>query len=103
MVGGGVSAVTARRRKFWGWGFEDEQPSAGELRSGAEAIRAHLGFEPEEAELPATLDDIELPSPRIEPPASLAGICTTDPYERAAHSYGSSYRDLIRAFRARFD
>ena len=49
------------------------------------------------------MDDIELPPPRLEPPAALAGICTTDTYERAAHSYGSSYRDLVRAFRARFD
>jgi len=33
----------------------------------------------------------------------LGAICTTDPYERAAHSYGKSYRDVVRAFRARFD
>jgi alkyldihydroxyacetonephosphate synthase len=44
-----------------------------------------------------------LPPPRLEPPASLAAICATDTYERATHSYGSSYRDLVRAFRARFD
>jgi alkyldihydroxyacetonephosphate synthase len=30
-------------------------------------------------------------------------ICTTDTYERAAHSYGKSYRDVVRAFRGRFD
>jgi hypothetical protein len=26
-----------------------------------------------------------------------------DPYERAAHAYGRSYRDVVRAFRGRFD
>jgi alkyldihydroxyacetonephosphate synthase len=68
-----------------------------------EGIRAHLGFGAEQAELPAALDDVDLPPPRIEPPASLATICSTGAYERATHSYGSSYRDLVRAFRARFD
>ena len=49
------------------------------------------------------MTDIELPPPRLEPPAALAEICSTDPYERAAHSYGKSYSDLVRAFRGRFD
>jgi alkyldihydroxyacetonephosphate synthase len=37
------------------------------------------------------------------PPAAVAGICSSEKYERAAHSYGKSYRDLVRAFRGRFD
>jgi alkyldihydroxyacetonephosphate synthase len=93
----------SRRRKFWGWGFEDEQPSAQDLRAAVEGVRTQLGFGAEEAELPASVEDVELPPSRLEPPASLAAICTTDIYERAVHSYGSSYRDLVRAFRARFD
>jgi alkyldihydroxyacetonephosphate synthase len=101
LVGGAVG--TARRRKFWGWGFEDEQPKPEDLRAAVAGVRSQLGFGAEDAELPASVDDIELPPPRLEPPASLESICTTDTYERAAHSYGSSYRDLVRAFRARFD
>jgi alkyldihydroxyacetonephosphate synthase len=92
-----------RRRKFWGWGYEDEQPAPEELRRAAAGIREHLGFGAEDVELAATEADIELPPPRVEPPASLQAICTTDVYERAAHSYGKSYRDVVRAFRARFD
>ena len=30
-------------------------------------------------------------------------ICSTDDYERALHAYGRSYRDIVRAFRGRFD
>jgi alkyldihydroxyacetonephosphate synthase len=97
------SVGTARRRKFWGWGYEDEQPKPEDLRAAVAGVREQLGFGAEEAELPASVNDIELPPPRLEPPTSLAGICTTDTYERASHSYGSSYRDLVRAFRARFD
>ena len=36
-------------------------------------------------------------------PARLAGICATDDHERAFHAYGSSYRDVVRAFRGQFD
>jgi alkyldihydroxyacetonephosphate synthase len=50
-----------------------------------------------------TIDDLELTAPRLEPPAALADICSTATYERAAHSYGRSYRDIVRAFRGRFD
>ena len=36
-------------------------------------------------------------------PASLAHICSSEPYARASHAYGRSYRDIVRAFRGRFD
>jgi alkyldihydroxyacetonephosphate synthase len=96
-------APPQRRRKFWGWGYEDEQPALEELRSAARGLRDHLGFGAEEVELPVGLDQVELPRRRLDPPASLAEICSSDPYERAAHAYGRSYRDIIRAFRGRFD
>ena len=93
----------ARRRKFWGWGFEDQQPAHEEVEAAAAGAREHLGFGPAEVERPARLEDIELRPPRLEAPASLAAICRNDPYERAAHAYGKSYRDVVRAFRGRFD
>src|SRR4051794_14000679 len=92
-----------RRLKFWGWGHEDQQPPPEEVQATATAARAHLGFEPAEVERPVRLEDLELPPPRIEPPASLAPICSSDPYERATHSYGKAYRDIVRAFRGRID
>src|SRR5215210_2404207 len=94
-------AVT-RRRKFWGWGYEDQQPPHQELERTAAAAREHLNFGPAEVERPARLEDIELPASRLERPGSLAPICRTDPYERAAHAYGESYRDVVRAFRGEF-
>ena len=93
----------ARRRKHWGWGYEDEQPSREELRTAAEGIRAHLGFGDGEVEDPVPIERVKLPAPRLEPPASLAGMCTSDAYERASHAYGKAYRDIVRAFRGRFD
>jgi alkyldihydroxyacetonephosphate synthase len=95
--------VSERRRKFWGWGFEDQQPSHAEVVEAAAGLRAHLGFGGGQVERPVALEDVELPPSRIRPPASLEAVCRDDVYERAAHAYGKSYRDLVRAFRGRFD
>jgi alkyldihydroxyacetonephosphate synthase len=46
---------------------------------------------------------VELPAPRLEPPAGLAEICSTELYDRVAHAYGKAYRDVVRGFRGRFD
>jgi alkyldihydroxyacetonephosphate synthase len=95
--------LTVRRRKHWGWGYEDQQPPHDEVRAAAAGIRAHLGFEPLDAEEPVPLSAVELPAPRVEPPAALAELCSTDAHDRATHAYGRSYRDVVRAFRGRFD
>jgi alkyldihydroxyacetonephosphate synthase len=95
--------IATRRRKFWGWGFEDQQPAPEQVEQAATAARARLGFAPAPVEQPPRLQDLDLPAPRLEPPHSLAAICRSDPYERALHAYGRSYRDLVRAFRGRFD
>src|SRR4051812_42913713 len=98
-----AQAAAARRLKHWGWGYEDQQPAEGELREAAAGLRAHLGFGPEDAELPVPLEEVDLPPSRLEPPSELAPICSSSAYERAAHAYGKSYRDLVRAFRGQFD
>ena len=97
------SSAPARRRKFWGWGFEDQQPPHEQVEAVAAGAREHLGFPPAPVERPARLDDLELPPLRLEPPAALSDVCRTDTYERASHAYGKSYRDVVRAFRGRFD
>jgi alkyldihydroxyacetonephosphate synthase len=102
-LGAVTTAATARRRKFWGWGFEDQQPPPDQVREAGAGIRAHLGFEPAEVETPVAIEDVELTPPRLQPPASLAEICAGDTYERASHAYGKAYRDIVRAFRGRFD
>ena len=96
-------SAPARRRKHWGWGFEDQQPPHEQVEAAAAGAREHLGFPPAPVQRPARLDDLELPPPRIEPPAALSDVCRTDTYERASHAYGKSYRDVVRAFRGRFD
>lgn len=41
--------------------------------------------------------DLDLRAPRIAAPSSLATICSTSPVDRAGHTYGKAYRDVVRA------
>jgi alkyldihydroxyacetonephosphate synthase len=94
--------VSRRTRKHWGWGYEDQQPSPADLRAAATDIRERLGFGGEASE-PVPLEAIELPAPRLEPPASLAEIVSDDHRERVSHALGKSYTDAARGFHGRFD
>jgi alkyldihydroxyacetonephosphate synthase len=98
-----VTATGVRRLKHWGWGYEDQQPPHGQVETAALAARDHLGFGDGKAERPVPLEAVELPVPRVKAPRALAEICSSDPYERALHAYGRAYRDVVRAFRGRFD
>ena len=82
--------TATRRRKHWGWGFEDQQLPLEQLREAGAGIRAHLGFEPAEVEQAVPLEAVELPPPRVAAPLSLAHICSSEPYARASHAYGRS-------------
>ncbi|HEY3728377.1 MAG TPA: FAD-binding oxidoreductase, partial [Solirubrobacteraceae bacterium] len=95
--------MQSRRRKHWGWGYEDEQPSPDELRAAAGFLAGHLGFGSTSPEAFVPLASCSLPPGRLRVPDRLAQFCSCDLYERALHTYGSSYRDVVRAFRGRFD
>ncbi|MFF4960268.1 FAD-binding oxidoreductase [Streptomyces sp. NPDC001222] len=92
----------ARRRKFWGWGYEDEQPGTAEAQKTADLIRSILGFGAQHVRTPPAVAELELPAPRLAIPDSLARLLTADPYQRASHAYGKSYRDVVRAFHGDF-
>jgi len=91
-----------RKRKFWGWGIEGEGPSAEQAEGVAKLLSAGFGGVALERRDPPRIEDIELPAPRIAPPESLAEICSSDPRDRAGHSYGKSFRDVVRALRGEF-
>jgi alkyldihydroxyacetonephosphate synthase len=89
-----------RRRSHWGWGYEDERPSADELRAAAAGLAAHLGFGSAEPEQPVPLEAVALPVPRVGLPPGLP--LANDPHTRALHAHGRSYLDVVRGFRGRF-
>ena len=87
------------RRKFWGWGLEGDGLAAGEIERLGAVFAERFGVEGLRLREPPRVAELELPAPRLAPPGSLAPVFSTDPYERAAHTYGKSFRDLVRAFR----
>ncbi len=90
------------RRSFWGWGFEGRGATDAERDLVASAVRARLRQPELAVEQPVRIEDIRLRAPRVAPPPALEAICTTEPYERALHSYGRSYRDVVRGFRGQY-
>ena len=90
------------RRSFWGWGLEGQGPDAAQQRGILKSMADRLEAPDLELQDEPRLEDIDLPAPRFSVPASLEAFCTRDPYERTLHSYGRSYRDVVRGSRGEF-
>ncbi len=96
------SAETTPRRSFWGWGNEDGGLDEAEREALKLMMGARLGVA-DLAELAAPrLEDLRLPEPRFTAPSSLAAILAQDRYERAAHTYGKAFRDVVRGLEGDF-
>lgn len=91
-----------KRLKFWGWGYEDEGPDEAARVRLARSVGERFG-RGELAPAPyPRIEEIELPAPRVGPPASLAAVFSDDPWERARHGHGQGYRDIVRTLRRDF-
>jgi alkyldihydroxyacetonephosphate synthase len=93
---------TAPARRFWGWGREGEGPGPDQRRAIAQVLATRFGLPELTITEPPRLEELRLPAPRLRPPATLAGICSSEPFERASHTYGKSFRDVVRALRRDF-
>lgn len=93
--------MTPRKMKFWGWGYEDGLSPQVQYQVEA-AMAKRFGVSEWKKTPPPTIDEISLKQPRINIPQSLQHLCTNDTHERLSHTYGKSYRDVVRAFRRDF-
>ncbi len=98
-----LGAVAGRRRKHWGWGFEDQQPTREQARAAAPVLSERLGIPIAEVEEPVALEQVALAAPRVAIPPELAEISSAGLHERASHALGKSYVDVVRGFRGRFE
>ncbi|MCK6535554.1 MAG: FAD-binding oxidoreductase [Polyangiaceae bacterium] len=91
------------RRSFWGWGLEGVGPDPATLAAVEAALPPLLGMPPLVARAAPRLEDVTLRAPRVQPSPAVARLLSGDPYQRASHAYGKSYRDLVRGFAGQFD
>lgn len=91
------------KRKFWGWGVEGAGPTRAQQGQIAELLAAR--FELDELVLrdPPRIEDIQLKTPRVAAPAALRSLFRADIEDRAGHTYGKAFRDVVRAFDRLFD
>ncbi|TYB45656.1 FAD-binding oxidoreductase [Actinomadura chibensis] len=82
-------------RSWWGWGNVEDAVRGAELdallaRARALAPGELTGHEPPD------VGSLGVPATRLAPPPSLAGLCSADPADRAAHAHGKAFRDVAR-------
>ena len=93
----------AGRLKHFGWGREGEGLTEEEEAFALGRYRARFGVDTfEEIPTPA-LADLRLPSPRVSPPPALAPFCSTELYDRAAHTFGKSYPETVRGLLGQYE
>ena len=78
-------------RSWWGWGTTDRALPDDECV----ALAALLPGLPDRPRPVPRLEDVLLPAPRVEAPTSLPFSTAVE--DRAAHTYGKAYRDVVRA------
>jgi alkyldihydroxyacetonephosphate synthase len=89
---------------IWGWGrTEADAPKAADLEALVPLVSGHLGVDVAPPESPAPMP--ELPVDRVSGrlPGPLRDLASRDPMDRAMHSVGRSYRDVIRGIRGELD
>ncbi len=92
-----------RTRSWWGWGWEEDAATDEEVTALGRAVAGRFGTGPLEAAPAPVLADLDLPEPRVAAPAALAHLCSDGRRARAAHTYGRSYRDVVRLLRGQLD
>ena len=91
-----------RKRKFWGWGYEDELLTEDEENNIDKRIATTFNLESvNRIDIP-NINDIDLPEPSIKSTQSLERILSDDKLERLNHSYGKSFPDSARSILGHF-
>ena len=90
------NATLSRRtpRRFWGWGNTNATLDSRE-QATIKGMLGLLGARIEDRPEPQ-VGEFDLPTPRIQPPASLAAQFSASALDRLNHSAGKSYADCAR-------
>ncbi len=95
--------MTQARLKHFGWGREGEALTAEEEAATLDRYRRLFNVDGFDEAAPPALSAIKLRRPRIAPPASLAASCSSEAYDRIAHTYGKSFSDYAHGLAGDYD
>ncbi len=94
--------MTTRKRSFWTWGFEADEPTEAQRAEFAARYSKRVGHEIKPPPIPK-IDDIALRASRVAVPSKLSDWISTDKFDRVVHTYGGHGLELLAAMRGRFD
>jgi alkyldihydroxyacetonephosphate synthase len=90
-----------RERSLWAWGWRDRFPDDAARRGLVQLVGALVpAAAPSVRALPA--DEPAVPPPRVAVPPELADFASASPRERASHTRGRAWPDLLAGFRGDF-
>jgi alkyldihydroxyacetonephosphate synthase len=87
-----------RQKKFYAWGYADEDLTPEEIKPWEADIARRYGVSAFDVTPPPRADEITLRAPRVTVPAALQAIVRTDHLTRLEHSYGKAGFDTCRMF-----
>ncbi len=87
-----------RQRKFYGWGYADEDLSPEEIAPWEAEIAQRYGLDGFDVTPAPQVDEFELRTPRVSIPRALKKLVRDDQFTRLEHSYGKGSFDMMRMF-----
>ncbi|HMA86276.1 MAG TPA: FAD-binding oxidoreductase [Desulfosalsimonadaceae bacterium] len=91
------------RRSFWGWGDTDPDLPESFVASFKSMVQAVFELDELPEISPPKVEDLNLRPPRFKIPAALTDFCSESAYNRAGHTYGKAFRDVMRGIYGQFD
>lgn len=90
--------MAQRALKFCGWGYVGEGLTEDEEKLVLDRYAEQFGVSGFERTPMPEPEEIALPTPKVELPAALQHLASSDPYDRLTHTYGKSFPDYVRIY-----
>src|SRR5262245_61698242 len=72
------------------------------MRMLAQLVAGRFGLSDVRAADPPDIAELSLRAPRVRPPDGIAAFCSSDRWDRAEHTLGKSFTDLVRGLRRQY-
>lgn len=91
-----------KNRSFWGWGVSEYQLDKTLVDRFKGMLQVSLGIEEFEEKGTPQIENIYIRDSRFKIPENISEFCTNEKWDRLAHHYGKSFRDIWRGLNGQF-